>query len=108
MAANPILDPSELKAHLNLLRAFHDLKSQVEDGSESKFNGNPEERWKSFVRVSVDRCVARESLSHGDTDISPFVDSTDGFPVSRLMIMISSAMWNVRLWTCALYGTRLC
>ena len=58
MAANPILDPSELKAHLNLLRAFHDLKSQVEDESQSEFNAHassPEERWESFVHGSVER-----------------------------------------------------
>lgn len=61
MAANPILDPSELKAHLNLLRAFRDLKSQVEDENELEFDArtlNPEERWESFVRASVERYVA--------------------------------------------------
>ena len=65
MAANPILNPSELNAHLNLLRAFHDLKSQVEDGTGSEFNPNtnPEERWESFVQVSVERYVVHESPS---------------------------------------------
>jgi len=72
MAVNPILNPSELEAHLSLLRAFHDLKSQVEDGSRSEFNVNasPEERWESFVEVSVERYV-HESLSRGDANISP-------------------------------------
>jgi len=58
MASNRILDPSELGAHLNLLRAFHDLKSQVEGGNRPGFDAHglgPEERWKSFVQASVDR-----------------------------------------------------
>jgi len=58
MASNPILDPGELKAHLNLLRAFHDLKSQVENGSKLEFDArtlSAEERWKSFVQASVER-----------------------------------------------------
>jgi len=58
MASNRILDPNELGAHLNLLRAFHDLKSQVEDGSKLGFSAHklsPEEAWKSFVQASVDR-----------------------------------------------------
>ena len=68
MTANPILDPSELKAHLNLLRAFHALKSQVEDVSklESAVHMlSPEERWKSFVQASVGRCVVREYVPCG-------------------------------------------
>lgn len=72
MAANPILNHGELKAHLSLLRAFHDLKSQVEGGSESEFSviANPEERWKSFVQVSVERYVIREYPSRGSTNVS--------------------------------------
>jgi hypothetical protein len=68
MASNPILDSSELKAHLNLLRALHDLKSQVEDGSRLELNAHrssPEERWESFVQASVERCVVYEPASCG-------------------------------------------
>ena len=68
MTANPILDPSELKVHLSLLRAFHALKSQVEDASklESAVHMlSPEERWRSFVQASVERCVVREYVSCG-------------------------------------------
>lgn len=68
MTANPILDPSELKAHLNLLQAFHALKSQVEDASKLEFAVrilSPEERWKSFVEASVERCVVCECTSCG-------------------------------------------
>ena len=73
MAASPILNPSELEAHLKLLRAFYDLKSQIEGGSEPDFNvdANPKKRWESFVRVSVERYVVHESSPHGDTNISP-------------------------------------
>ena len=58
MAANSLLDPSELKAHLNLLRAFHDLKSRVEDGAKLEFAAHalsPKERWESFVQDSIER-----------------------------------------------------
>jgi len=68
MAANPILNPSELKAHLNLLRAFHDMKSKVEDGSKLEFNVHtlsPEVEWKSFVQASVERCAVRECTLRG-------------------------------------------
>ena len=68
MAANSVLDPSELEAHLSLLRAFHNMKSKVEDGSKLEFNAltlSPEERWKSFVQVSVERCVICECTSRG-------------------------------------------
>ena len=68
MTANPILNPSELKAHLDLLRAFHALKSQVEDGSKLGFVAHmlsPEERWKSFVQASVGRCVVCECAPCG-------------------------------------------
>jgi hypothetical protein len=68
MTSNPVIDPTELKAHLNLLRAFYDLKSQVEDGSRLEPNTHmlsPEERWESFVRASVERCTICESLSRG-------------------------------------------
>jgi len=60
MASSVIIDPRELKAHLNLLRAFHDLKTQVESGSKLEFNArtlSPKERWTSFVQASVERCV---------------------------------------------------
>ena len=66
MAATPILDSSELKAHLSLLRAFYDLKSQVENGNKSDFDAHalsPEEKWKSFVQASVEKCVVFESTS---------------------------------------------
>ena len=68
MASNPVIDPTKLKAHLNLLRAFYDLKSQVEDGSRLEPNAHtlsPEERWESFVRASVERCAICESSSRG-------------------------------------------
>ena len=73
MAANSILDPSELKAHLSLLRAFYDLKSRVEGGTELEFSVHtlgPKERWESFVRVSVERWVTREPDLRGDIDTS--------------------------------------
>ena len=73
MAASSILDPSELKAHLSLLRAFYDLKSRVEGGTEPEFGvhtSSPKERWESFVRVSVERWVTREPALRGDVDIS--------------------------------------
>ena len=83
MAANPILNPSELRAHLNLLRAFHDLKSQVEDGSESELDANLEKRWESFVRVSVDRYVGHEMFFTRRHQHLAVVDSTNGFLISR-------------------------
>ena len=83
MAANLILNLNELKAHLNLLRAFHDLKSQVEDGSESELDADPEKRWESFVRVSVDKYVGHEiSFTRRHQNLA-VVDSTNGFLVSR-------------------------
>ena len=109
MAANPILDPRELKAHLNLLRAFYDLKSQVEGGSKLELDAHtssPEERWESFVQVSVGRYITPTTVCGGvDRGVA---DSTDGLPVSRWMIAVSSRTWSVRLWTCVLCGTRLC
>ena len=83
MAANLVLNPNELKAHLNLLRAFHNLKSQVEDGSESELDANPEKRWESFVRVSVDRYVGHEISFTRRHQHLVVVDSTNGFLVSR-------------------------
>ena len=83
MAANPILNLSELRVHLNLLRAFHDLKSQVEDGSESELDVNPEERWESFVRVSVDRYVGHEISFTRRHQHLAVVGFTNGFLVSR-------------------------
>ena len=68
MAANPILNPSEPKAHLNLLRAFHDMKSKVEDGSKLGLNGHtlsPEAEWRSFVQASVERYVVCECALRG-------------------------------------------
>ena len=68
MALNSVLDPSELKVHLDLLRAFHDMKSKVENESKPEFNAHtlsPEERWKSFVQASVERCVVCECTSRG-------------------------------------------
>ena len=73
MSTSPTLNPSELKAHLGLLRAFYDLKSQVEGGTELEFGVHtlsPKERWESFVRVSVERYAARGSASWGDANIS--------------------------------------
>jgi len=72
MVAIPILDTSELKAHLSLLRAFYDLKSQVENGNEPgcAHTLSPEKRWKSFVQASVEKCVVSESTSRGDAEIS--------------------------------------
>ena len=58
MATNSLLDTNELKAHLKLLRAFHDLKTQVEDGTKLELNAHassPEKRWESFVQASVER-----------------------------------------------------
>ena len=68
MTANPILNPNELKAHLNLLRAFHDMKSKVESGSKSELDVHtlsPKVEWKSFVQASVERCVVCERVSRG-------------------------------------------
>jgi hypothetical protein len=65
MASDSILDPSELSAHLDLLRAFHDLKSRVEAGKELEFNANPEERWESFVQTSVEKCIVTKPASCG-------------------------------------------
>lgn len=56
MISSTILDPSELRAHLDILRAFHDLKSQVEEGNKLEpdvHTLSPEQRWKSFVQASV-------------------------------------------------------
>jgi len=68
MAANPTLNPSELKAHLNLLRAFHDMKSKVEDGTKLGPDGHslsPEIEWKSFVQASVERYIVCECALRG-------------------------------------------
>ena len=73
MAASSILDPSELKAHLSLLRAFYDLKSRVEGGTELEFSvhtSSPKERWELFVRASVGRQVTHETVSRGDANVS--------------------------------------
>jgi len=68
MSANSVLNPNELKAHLNLLRAFHDMKSKVEDGSKLGLDGHTlslEVGWKSFVQASVERCVVCECALRG-------------------------------------------
>jgi hypothetical protein len=60
MSSNNILKSCELRAHLDLLRAFHDLKRQVVDdgGSEADISTlGGVGRWESFVRGSVERCV---------------------------------------------------
>jgi len=60
MTENPVLNPSELKAHLNLLRAFHDMRSKVKDGSKLGLDVHtlsPEVEWKSFVQASVERYI---------------------------------------------------
>ena len=67
-SASQTLDPSELKAHLGLLRVFHDFKRQAEGGTESELNAqtsNPEERWKSFVKTSVWKCVGSQPTPPG-------------------------------------------
>lgn len=68
MTSNSILDPSELSAHLVLLRVFHDLKSRVEAGSKLEFNAHtlsPGERWESFVQASVEKCIVYEPALRG-------------------------------------------
>lgn len=68
MASIPVLNPSELKAHLGLLRAFHDLERRVKDGSKLEsevYAFSPEERWESFVQASVERCVVCEPVPRG-------------------------------------------
>lgn len=65
MTVNPILDPNELRAHLNLLHAFHDMKSKVENGSKLGFDVHtlsPKVEWKSFVQASVERRVVCECV----------------------------------------------
>ena len=68
MSANSVLNPNELKAHLNLLRAFHEMKSKVEDGTKLEPDGHslsPEIEWRSFVQASVERYVVCECALRG-------------------------------------------
>jgi len=75
MKENPVLNPSELKAHLNLLRAFHDMKSKVKDGSKLGLDVHttgPEAEWKSFVQASVERYIVCECALRGMMTICCF------------------------------------
>ena len=68
MAPPPLLNPSELKSHLSLLRAFRDLKSQVEDEGEFELNAHALSspgRWDLFVQAAVKRCVIRGTTAPG-------------------------------------------
>ena len=66
--ASPLLDPNELKSHLNLLRAFRDLKGRVEGEGKLEFNAHtlsPPEIWEFFVQAAVERCVTCETTAPG-------------------------------------------
>jgi len=64
---DPLVTPSQLKAHLSLLRAFRELKTRVTDLEANQGVRNklpplaqeltPQERWTWFSELALERCV---------------------------------------------------
>ena len=59
----PFVTVEQLKAHLALLRAFKELRTVVEDGTDSRLPSDirdletPALRWARIVALAVERCV---------------------------------------------------
>jgi hypothetical protein len=59
----PLVSANQLKTHLKLLKAFKDLRTQVEDNAfivglpKSALGLEPHKRWVWFLELAVERCV---------------------------------------------------
>lgn len=58
---SPLVSPSQLQTHLNLLRAFKDLRTRIEQDTHNLPSAaaslDVEKRWVWFIELAVERCA---------------------------------------------------
>lgn len=79
VAPSPLVSTSQLQAHLNLLKAFKDLKDRVEQHPQGlpqlAISLDAEKRWVWFLQLAVERCVSIVSAKISSNDLWPGFDA---------------------------------